>query len=78
MAHPDGPHQAGVGYKPAPQKPEGTTPNSSPTPPSCLTGYVNHSLSMFYTKDFQNPVEIEGSENVTECRLGPPSPESTL
>ncbi|KAB0390989.1 hypothetical protein E2I00_019890, partial [Balaenoptera physalus] len=34
----------------------------------CLTGYVNHSLSVFYTKDFQNPVEIEGSENVTECR----------
>ncbi|XP_058925426.2 anoctamin-9 [Kogia breviceps] len=34
----------------------------------CLTGYVNHSLSVFYTKDFQNPVEIEGSENVTKCR----------
>ncbi|XP_059959621.1 anoctamin-9 [Mesoplodon densirostris] len=34
----------------------------------CLTGYVNHSLSVFYTKDFQDPAEIEGSENVTECR----------
>nr|XP_036858330.1 anoctamin-9 isoform X6 [Manis javanica] len=34
----------------------------------CLTGYVNHSLSVFYTKDFQDPVRIEGSENVTECR----------
>uniref|UniRef100_A0A2K6EF05 Anoctamin n=1 Tax=Propithecus coquereli TaxID=379532 RepID=A0A2K6EF05_PROCO len=34
----------------------------------CLTGYVNHSLSIFYTKDFQDPVGIEGSENVTECR----------
>ncbi|XP_041630226.1 anoctamin-9 isoform X3 [Vulpes lagopus] len=34
----------------------------------CLTGYVNHSLSVFYTKDFQDPVQAEGSENVTECR----------
>ncbi|KAF5913678.1 hypothetical protein HPG69_007593 [Diceros bicornis minor] len=34
----------------------------------CLTGYVNHSLSVFYTKDFQDPDGIEGSENVTECR----------
>ncbi|XP_008589003.1 PREDICTED: anoctamin-9 [Galeopterus variegatus] len=34
----------------------------------CLTGYINHSLSIFYTKDFQDPVRIEGSENVTECR----------
>ncbi|XP_012625012.1 anoctamin-9 isoform X1 [Microcebus murinus] len=34
----------------------------------CLTGYVNHSLSIFYTKDFQDPAGIEGSENVTECR----------
>nr|XP_055157137.1 anoctamin-9 isoform X3 [Nyctereutes procyonoides] len=34
----------------------------------CLTGYVNHSLSVFYTKDFQVPVQAEGSENVTECR----------
>uniref|UniRef100_A0A8C8YZS7 Anoctamin n=1 Tax=Prolemur simus TaxID=1328070 RepID=A0A8C8YZS7_PROSS len=34
----------------------------------CLTGYVNHSLSIFYTKDFQDPVGIEGLENVTECR----------
>uniref|UniRef100_A0A452STD4 Anoctamin n=1 Tax=Ursus americanus TaxID=9643 RepID=A0A452STD4_URSAM len=34
----------------------------------CLTGYINHSLSVFYTKDFQDPVQIEGSENVTECR----------
>ncbi|XP_072647364.1 anoctamin-9 isoform X2 [Canis lupus baileyi] len=34
----------------------------------CLTGYVNHSLSVFYTKDFQDPVQAEGSENITECR----------
>ncbi|XP_044799846.2 anoctamin-9 isoform X2 [Bubalus bubalis] len=34
----------------------------------CFTGYVNHSLSVFYTKDFQDPAEIEGWENVTECR----------
>ncbi|XP_064226386.1 anoctamin-9 isoform X3 [Aotus nancymaae] len=34
----------------------------------CLTGYVNHSLSVFYTKDFQDPDGIEGSENVTHCR----------
>ncbi|XP_064432485.1 anoctamin-9 [Mirounga angustirostris] len=34
----------------------------------CLTGYINHSLSVFYTKDFQDPIQIEGSENVTECR----------
>ncbi|XP_014651309.1 PREDICTED: anoctamin-9 [Ceratotherium simum simum] len=37
-------------------------------PVDCLTGYVNHSLSVFYTKDFQDPDGIEGSENVTECR----------
>ncbi|KAK2081155.1 hypothetical protein P7K49_040270 [Saguinus oedipus] len=40
----------------------------------CLTGYVNHSLSVFYTKDFQNPEGIEGSENVTHCRSGTPLP----
>lgn len=34
----------------------------------CLAGYVNHSLSVFHTKDFQDPVKTEGSENVTECR----------
>ncbi|XP_066222380.1 anoctamin-9-like [Saccopteryx leptura] len=34
----------------------------------CLTGYINHSLSVFYTKDFQYPVKIKDSENVTECR----------
>ncbi|XP_053755233.1 anoctamin-9 isoform X1 [Panthera pardus] len=34
----------------------------------CLTGYINHSLSVFHTKDFQDPIRIEGSENVTECR----------
>ncbi|XP_073908253.1 anoctamin-9 isoform X2 [Castor canadensis] len=35
---------------------------------NCLTGYVNHSLSVFYIKDFQDPIKIEGWENVTECR----------
>uniref|UniRef100_A0A673THP8 Anoctamin n=1 Tax=Suricata suricatta TaxID=37032 RepID=A0A673THP8_SURSU len=34
----------------------------------CLTGYINHSLSVFHTKDFQDPIRIEGSENVTACR----------
>nr|XP_044605867.1 anoctamin-9 isoform X3 [Equus asinus] len=34
----------------------------------CLTGYVNHSLSLFYTKDFQDPDGIEDPEDVTECR----------
>nr|XP_008534148.1 PREDICTED: anoctamin-9 [Equus przewalskii] len=34
----------------------------------CLTGYVNHSLSLFYTKDFQDPDGIEDLEDVTECR----------
>ncbi|KAL0616527.1 Anoctamin-9 [Plecturocebus cupreus] len=34
----------------------------------CLTGYINHSLSVFYTKDFQDPDGIEGSETVTHCR----------
>nr|XP_031303997.1 anoctamin-9 isoform X2 [Camelus dromedarius] len=34
----------------------------------CLTGYINYTLPVFYTKDFQDPVEKEGSENVTECR----------
>ncbi|KAM4847018.1 anoctamin-9 isoform 1-T1 [Thomomys bottae] len=34
----------------------------------CLTGYVNHSLSVFHTKDFQDPIKKEGWENVTECR----------
>ncbi|XP_028370919.2 anoctamin-9 [Phyllostomus discolor] len=34
----------------------------------CLTGYVNHSLSVFHTADFENPVVMEGSENITECR----------
>uniref|UniRef100_A0A8C6QQR3 Anoctamin n=1 Tax=Nannospalax galili TaxID=1026970 RepID=A0A8C6QQR3_NANGA len=34
----------------------------------CLQGYVNHSLSVFYTKDFQDHVRMEGQENVTLCR----------
>ncbi|XP_058160843.1 anoctamin-9 isoform X5 [Dasypus novemcinctus] len=34
----------------------------------CLTGYVNHSLSVFHTKDFRDPVQMGGSENVTQCR----------
>ncbi|EPQ03364.1 Anoctamin-9 [Myotis brandtii] len=34
----------------------------------CLTGYINHSLSVFHTKDFEDPVKIKGSENITECR----------
>ncbi|XP_015417878.1 PREDICTED: anoctamin-9 [Myotis davidii] len=34
----------------------------------CLTGYINHSLSVFHTKDFEDPVRIKGSENITECR----------
>lgn len=38
--------------------------------PSCLKGYVNHSLSVFYTKDFQDHSRMEGQENVTTCRFG--------
>ncbi|KAL1788842.1 anoctamin-9 isoform X1 [Sigmodon hispidus] len=34
----------------------------------CLKGYVNHSLSVFYTKDFQDHGRMEGQENVTVCR----------
>ncbi|XP_052616079.1 anoctamin-9 [Peromyscus californicus insignis] len=34
----------------------------------CLKGYVNHSLSVFYTKDFQDHGRMEGQENVTTCR----------
>ncbi|XP_012791618.2 anoctamin-9 [Sorex araneus] len=34
----------------------------------CLTGYINHSLSVFYTKDFPDASSIQGPENVTECR----------
>lgn len=78
MPHPNGPCWAGTSSKQAPQKPEGATPSSSLPPPSCLTGYINYTLPVFYTKDFQDPVEKEGSENVTECRFGPPSPGSAL
>ncbi|XP_035297495.1 anoctamin-9 isoform X2 [Cricetulus griseus] len=34
----------------------------------CLKGYVNHSLSVFYTKDLQDHSRMEGQENVTVCR----------
>ncbi|XP_006230651.1 anoctamin-9 isoform X2 [Rattus norvegicus] len=34
----------------------------------CLKDYVNHSLSVFYTKDFQDHGRMEGQENVTVCR----------
>ncbi|KAM9659862.1 anoctamin-9 [Trichechus inunguis] len=34
----------------------------------CLTGYVNHSLSVFYIKDFEDPRQTEDWETVTECR----------
>ncbi|XP_056657023.1 anoctamin-9 isoform X2 [Monodelphis domestica] len=34
----------------------------------CLTGYVNHSLSVFHTADYQDPVPSLGRENVTQCR----------
>ncbi|XP_005401921.1 PREDICTED: anoctamin-9 [Chinchilla lanigera] len=34
----------------------------------CLTGYVNHSLSVFFVKDFQDPKKMQASGNVTECR----------
>ncbi|XP_006893399.1 PREDICTED: anoctamin-9 [Elephantulus edwardii] len=41
---------------------------ASNPPVDCLTGYINHSLSVFHTKDFEDPLQIEGSEKVTECR----------
>ncbi|EDL17994.1 Trp53 inducible protein 5, isoform CRA_a [Mus musculus] len=34
----------------------------------CLTNYVNHSLSVFYTKHFNDHSRMEGQENVTVCR----------
>ncbi|XP_076769307.1 anoctamin-9 isoform X1 [Arvicanthis niloticus] len=34
----------------------------------CLKNYVNHSLSVFYTKDFKDHSRMEGQENVTVCR----------
>ncbi|XP_068964038.1 anoctamin-9 isoform X2 [Petaurus breviceps papuanus] len=34
----------------------------------CLTGYVNHSLSIFHTKDYKDQVPSQGTESVTECR----------
>ncbi|KAM5224512.1 anoctamin-9 [Hipposideros larvatus] len=34
----------------------------------CLTGYINHSLSVFHTVHFRDSGRIEGSENITECR----------
>ncbi|XP_052051900.1 anoctamin-9 [Apodemus sylvaticus] len=34
----------------------------------CLKNYVNHSLSVFYTKDFKDHGKMEGQENVTVCR----------
>lgn len=76
-AHPDGPHHVGPDSRQHPGSLRGHTklPSSAH---SCFTGYVNHSLSVFYTKDFQDPAKIEGSENVTECRFGPPPPVSTL
>lgn len=65
--HPRSPQpRRGLGLRPS-------QPGASPAR-SCLTGYVNHSLSVFYTKDFQDPVQAEGSENVTECRCGPCPP----
>lgn len=37
---------------------------------SCLEGYVNHSLSVFYTKHFQDHGKMGSQENVTVCRFG--------
>ncbi|XP_036618889.1 anoctamin-9 isoform X2 [Trichosurus vulpecula] len=34
----------------------------------CLTGYVNHSLSVFHTKDYKDQFPSQGIESVTECR----------
>ncbi|XP_044538027.1 anoctamin-9 [Gracilinanus agilis] len=34
----------------------------------CLTGYINHSLSVFHTTDYKDQVPSLGLENVTECR----------
>ncbi|KAM9764161.1 anoctamin-9 isoform 2-T2 [Dama dama] len=66
-AHPDGPHHVGPDSSQHPGSLRGHTKLLS-SAHSCFTGYVNHSLSVFYTKDFQDPAKIEGSENVTECR----------
>ncbi|XP_078005085.1 LOW QUALITY PROTEIN: anoctamin-9 [Phascolarctos cinereus] len=34
----------------------------------CMTGYVNHSLSVFHTKDYKDHIPSQGIEHVTECR----------
>lgn len=65
-------HQTGISSREAPTHLQ-PRPVSSPPPASCLTGYINHSLSVFHTKDFEDPVRIKGSENITECRFGPPA-----
>ncbi|XP_040826769.1 anoctamin-9 [Ochotona curzoniae] len=46
----------------------GPCSRGTPTTQDCLTGYVNHSLSIFYTKDFPHVAGTESPENVTECR----------
>ena len=76
-AHPDGPRRVGLDSSQRPGSMRGHTKLLS-SARSCLTGYVNHSLSVFHTKDFQDPAKVEGWENVTECRYGPPPPVSTL
>lgn len=80
MFHLSSPHRTGLSSRKVPWEPEEAVLRSPHLPlpfslsPSCLTGYVNHSLSVFHTKDFQDPIRIEGSENVTECRSGFPQP----
>ncbi|NWU98693.1 ANO9 protein, partial [Upupa epops] len=34
----------------------------------CLTGYVNHSLSVFHTRDFELHTKLLDMGNITECR----------
>ncbi|XP_027715931.1 anoctamin-9 isoform X1 [Vombatus ursinus] len=34
----------------------------------CMTGYVNHSLSVFRTKDYKDRIPSQRTEHVTECR----------
>ncbi|XP_072495672.1 anoctamin-9 isoform X2 [Notamacropus eugenii] len=47
-------------YGPCSQRSNSTT--------DCLTGYVNHSLSVFHTKDYKDPLPSQEIEGVTECR----------
>lgn len=77
VSHADGPTRQELATEDHLRSPRGLT-LQPPPPHSCLTGYINHSLSVFRTKDFQDPVKMEGLEHVTECRFDASVPASNL